>query len=60
MSERYLTSENKGSNMIDENYLSILDIDNGITLCKTCHESIKGREHACTERFTTIVANGGA
>ena len=33
----------------------IFDINNGITLCKECHESINNKEYLYIEQFTSIV-----
>jgi endogenous inhibitor of DNA gyrase (YacG/DUF329 family) len=38
-----------------KNDLLVFDVDNGITLCKDCHESICGREHSYINLFTNII-----
>lgn len=42
-----------------KNDLLLFDVDNGITLCKDCHESICGREYSYTNLFTDIIEEGG-
>ena len=34
-----------------KNDLLIFDVDNGVTLCKTCHRSIRGKEYDYIEQF---------
>ena len=35
------------------------DVSNGITLCRTCHESISGQEHLYESLFMEIVRKNG-
>ena len=39
----------------NKNTLLIFDIDNGITLCKECHDKTKGKEYEFVDRFQKII-----
>ena len=43
----------------NKNTLLIFDIDNGITLCKSCHNETKGKEYEFVGRFQKIVCDIG-
>ena len=39
----------------NKNTLLIIDVDNGITLCKKCHNKTKGKEYEFVEHFEDII-----